>query len=48
MVYLVSIATSGKLPLYFYKIDDVTNAEYKLLHFKQLTIFLQREEGTSF
>jgi hypothetical protein len=30
-------------------LDDVTNPEYKLLHFIQLTkFFLQREEGTSF
>jgi len=30
-------------PLY-----GVTNPEYKLLRFIQVTIFLQREEGTSF
>jgi hypothetical protein len=29
-------------------LDGVTNPEYKLLCFIQLTIFLQREEGTSF
>ncbi len=29
-------------------LDGVTNPEYKLLRFIQLTIFLQREEGTSF
>jgi hypothetical protein len=29
-------------------LDGVTSPEYKLLHFMQLTIFLQREEGTSF
>ena len=30
-------------------LDGVTNPEYKLLRFKQLTnFFLQREEGTSF
>jgi hypothetical protein len=30
-------------------LDGVTNPEYKLLHFIQLTnFFLQREEGTSF
>jgi hypothetical protein len=30
-------------PLY-----GITNPEYKLLHFIQLTNFLQREEGISF
>ncbi len=29
-------------------LDGVTNPEYKLLCFIQITIFLQREEGTSF
>ncbi len=29
-------------------LDGITNPEYKLLCFIQLTIFLQREEGTSF
>ncbi len=29
-------------------LDGVTYPEYKLLHFIQLTNFLQREEGTSF
>ncbi len=29
-------------------LDGLTNPEYKLLRFIQLTIFLQREEGTSF
>ncbi len=28
-------------------LDGVTNAKYKLLRFIQLTIFLQKEEGTS-
>jgi len=31
-----------------YPLDGVTNPEYKLLHFIQLTNFLQREEGSSF
>ncbi len=29
-------------------LDGITNPEYKLLHFVQLTEFWQREEGTSF
>ncbi len=29
-------------------LDGVTNTEYKLMCFIQLTIFLQREEGTNF
>jgi hypothetical protein len=29
-------------------LDSVTNPEYKLLRFIELTIFLQIEEGTSF
>ncbi len=29
-------------------LDVITNPEYKLLCFIQLTNFLQREEGTSF
>ncbi len=29
-------------------LDGITSPEYKLLRFMQLTIFLQREEGTRF
>jgi hypothetical protein len=29
-------------------LDGITNPKYKLLRFIQLTIFLQKEEGTSF
>jgi hypothetical protein len=39
---------SGKTIGLHHPLDGVTNPEYKLLHFIQLNIFLQREEGTSF
>jgi hypothetical protein len=40
--------TKGKPIGLHHPLDGVNNPEYKLLHFIQLTNFLQREEGTSF
>ena len=32
----------------YHPLDGVTNPKYNLLHFKQLTIFFQKEESPSF
>ncbi len=42
-----SVQSKGSIGLH-HPLDGITNPEYKLLRFIQLTIFLQREEGTSF
>jgi hypothetical protein len=52
----MEVNSIGKHSAYFYTatighnhpLDGITNPEYKLLHFLQLTKFFAREEGTSF